>query len=33
MYINVKIYNVDLNKVRQRRNNVVISNIDFHNLG
>ena len=33
VYINVEICNVDLNKVRQRRNNIVILNIDFHNLG
>ena len=37
-YVNVEIYNVvffnvELNNVRQRRNNVVIFNVNFHNVG
>ena len=26
-------FDVDLNNVRQRRNNVLIFNVDFHNVG
>ena len=38
VYVDVEIYNVvffnvELNNVRQRRNNVVIFNVDFHSVG
>ena len=31
--MNIVYFNVDMNNIRQRRNNVVIFNVQFHDVG